>query len=337
MRCTGPSEHTTAVIRVSRSTVSRIPWVIHGRQRPAAGEGPGDALGQGAPTLRLEAGGGVVGHLDAGVGARLEPDVDGGGVAVGGGGVQGRIELVGRDHPRPLLAQGAGDVAGQRAEPAELADHDVQLLERRGDGAQPLQLADGRDSRTGPGAGAVDLQGAHRGGPAHAVDIDAAVALEVLERGGGRRSEDAVDPAAVEPEATERPLQPADVIATQVRCDEPQRAVTGLPRRLDEGEPRRLVAPPVVVQPAMALERLHGGLRRGAEQTRLGTFGREPGGTEAALQIADGVAVLTRGQLEETRNSSSSWSSWDLPLAPTRRFCTSPPLKTRSVGMLITL
>ena len=93
----------------------------------------------------------------------------------------------------------------------------------------------------------------------------------------------------------------------------------------------------MVTQPAVALERPHGVAGRIAEDARLGTTGRVPGGAETALQIADGVAVLAWGQLEETRNSSSSWSSWDLPLAPTRRFCTSPPLKTRRVGMLITL
>ena len=171
---------------------------------------------------------------------------------------------------------------------------------------------------------------------AHTVDVDAAVALEVLEGAGGGRPEDAVDAPAVEAEPAERGLQPADVVAAQVRGDEAQRTVTRLPRGLDEGQPRRLVAAPVVVQAAVALEGLHGGFRRGAEQTRLGTDRGEPGGTEAALQIADGVAVLTGGQLVET-NSSSSWSNWDLPLAPTRRFCTSPPLKTSRVGMLITL
>ena len=87
----------------------------------------------------------------------------------------------------------------------------------------------------------------------------------------------------------------------------------------------------------MPLEGPDGVLRDDAELAGLGACRGEPGGTEPALQILDGVAVLTEGQLLETRNSSSSWSSWDLPLAPTRRFCTSPPLKTRRVGMLITL
>ena len=87
----------------------------------------------------------------------------------------------------------------------------------------------------------------------------------------------------------------------------------------------------------MLLERLHGVAGRHAEDAGHGATGREPGGAEPALQIADGVAVLTRGQLEETRNSSSSWSSWDLPLAPTSRLLTSPRENTSRVGMLITL
>lgn len=60
------------------------------------------------------------------------------------------------------------------------------------------------------------------------------------------------------------------------------------------------------------------------------------GEPESALEVAYGLAVLTRGQGVET-NSPSSCSSWPLPLAPTSRFCTSPSLKTSSVGMLMTL
>ena len=118
--------------------------------------------------------------------------------------------------------------------------------------------------------------------------------------------------------------------------DEAQRPVTEAPRRLDEGEPGGLVAPAVVVQAAVALEGLHGELRGDVGAARFGVIRAEAGPAEAALEVADGVAALTEGQLEETRNSSSSWSSWDLPLAPTRRLCNSPPLKTKSVGMLIT-
>ena len=86
----------------------------------------------------------------------------------------------------------------------------------------------------------------------------------------------------------------------------------------------------------MTLKGPHGDLRGDVESAGFGVARSEAGRAEAALEVADGVAALTEGQLEETRNSSSSWSSWDLPLAPTRRLCNSPPLKTRRVGMLIT-
>ena len=157
-----------------------------------------------------------------------------------------------------------------------------------------------------------------------------------LQRRRRRRTEDAVDAAAVEAETAEPALQRADVVAAQERDDEPQRPVAEAPRRLDEGEPGRFVAAAVVVQAAMTLEGPHGGLRGDVEHTRFGVVRAEAGRAEPALQVADGVAALTEGQLEGTRNSSSSWSSWDLPLAPTSRLCNSPPLKTRRVGMLIT-
>ena len=155
-------------------------------------------------------------------------------------------------------------------------------------------------------------------------------------RGRGRWPEDAVDTTAVEAETTEPGLQSADVVAAHERRDEPQRPITETPRRLDECQPGRLVTATVVAQTARALEGLHGDLRGDVERPGLGTVRAEAGRSEPALEVAYGVATLTEGQLEETRNSSSSWSSWDLPLAPTRRLCTSPPLKTRRVGMLIT-
>ena len=98
------------------------------------------------------------------------------------------------------------------------------------------------------------------------------------------------------------------------------------------------VADAVGFQAAGLLEaphRMHGG---SAEDARLGARGGgEPGGTEAALQIANGLAALTGSQREVGRNSFSSWRSWPLPLAPTRRLRTSPWWNTSRVGMLITL
>ena len=91
----------------------------------------------------------------------------------------------------------------------------------------------------------------------------------------------------------------------------------------------------MVAQAAVTLERPDGRFRRLAVLTTPGRG--KPRRPEAALEVAYGVAVLPAGQREETRNSSSSWSSWALPLAPTRRLCTSPPENTSSVGMLITL
>ena len=250
--------------------------------------------------------------------------------------MQGRVELVGGDHLGPVSAQVLGDVAGERAEPAELSDDDAQLTERPPDRAQALDLADRGHARAAARAGAVDLQGANRRRPAHPVDDETAVALELLQGGGGRRPEDAVDTPAVEAEAAEPGLQRADVVAADERRDEAQRSIAETPRRLDERQPGRLVTAAVVVQAARALEGPHGGIRGDVERTGLGAVRAEAGGTEPALEVAYGVAALTEGQLEETRNSSSSWSSWDLPLAPTRRLCNSPPLKTRRVGMLIT-
>ena len=145
-----------------------------------------------------------------------------------------------------------------------------------------------------------------------------------------------VDPSAVEAELAEQRLQRADVIATQVRSEQLQRPVTESPRCLDEGEPRRLVAGAVIVQSAVALERLDGGDGRRIERTGLGSDRGEPGAPEATLQVANRLAVLSRDQGTETRNSSSSCSSWVLPRAPMTRLLRLPLEKTSSVGMLCT-
>ena len=85
-----------------------------------------------------------------------------------------------------------------------------------------------------------------------------------------------------------------------------------------------------------ALEGTHGGLGGGAVAASLGAGRGEAGTTEATLEVADGLAVLPGGQWAETRNSSSSCSSWVLPIAPTSFLLISPPENTSIVGMLIT-
>ena len=90
-------------------------------------------------------------------------------------------------------------------------------------------------------------------------------------------------------------------------------------------------------QATLVLERPQCRLRGVTIERRLGTDGREPGGTEAALEISDCLAALTGLQWEVPRNSSSSCIRAPLPLAPTIFFFTSPPSISSSVGMLITL
>jgi hypothetical protein len=159
--------------------------------------------------------------------------------------------------------------------------------------------------------------------------------LELGQRARGGRPEDAVDSAAVEAQPAQPGLERDHVVATQVGRHELEVTIAEPPRGLDERQPRRLVTRAVVAQAAVTLERPNCRFRRLAVLTTAGRD--EPRRPEAALEIAYGVAVLPAGQREETRNSSSSWSSWALPLAPTRRLCTSPPENTSSVGMLITL
>ncbi len=145
-----------------------------------------------------------------------------------------------------------------------------------------------------------------------------------------------VNPPAVEAELAQLGLQRADIIAAQVRRQQLERPIAEPPRRLDEGEPRRLVAAAMIVQPAIALERLDSRNGRRIERTGVRSDRGEPGAREATLQVANRLAVLSRDQGMETRNSSSSCSNWVLPRAPMTRLLRLPLEKTSSVGMLCT-
>jgi hypothetical protein len=89
-----------------------------------------------------------------------------------------------------------------------------------------------------------------------------------------------------------------------------QLSVAELPRCLDQCTPRGLVAlvdRAYVPRELKCVQCTEGGR---AERARLGTDGGGvPGGSEAALQVANGLALLTGSQREAGRNSESSWSS----------------------------
>lgn len=78
--------------------------------------------------------------------------------------------------------------------------------------------------------------------------------------------------------------------------EELQRPITESPRRLDEGQPRGLVAGAVLVQSPVALEPANRRLGDVAERAWLGSDRGKPRAPEAALEVANGVAVLARRQ-----------------------------------------
>ena len=126
-----------------------MPVARAGTRGVETAEGSRQTLGQGPPTGGLEPGGGVVGQRHLVLRPRLEPEVGRGQVAVGGGGVDRRVELVDGDHLGAGLAQALGDVAAQRAQPTELADHQAQLAQRGADGPELFQFAHRRHARSG--------------------------------------------------------------------------------------------------------------------------------------------------------------------------------------------
>jgi hypothetical protein len=145
---------------------------------------------------------------------------------------------------------------------------------------------------------------------AHAVGREPDVALEVVEGAGGERSEDAVDPTGVEPEAPEPPLQLGDVVTAQVGGAVVQEAVAEVPAGLDQGGPGLVVAATVAAEAPGALEGADGRFGGGAVAAYLGARRREAGCTEAALEITNRFAGVSRTQREPVgRNSFSSSSN----------------------------
>ena len=102
-------------------------------------------------------------------------------------------------------------------------------MQRCGDAVEALEFTDRGHSWTAAGSRADDGEGLGGALAADPVDVEPAVALEILEGSGGQRSEDPVDPPAVEPELAEHRLQRADVVTAQVGGQQLERAVTETP------------------------------------------------------------------------------------------------------------
>ena len=267
----------------------------------------------------------------------LQAEVRRRGVTVGGCRLQRGVELVDGHDVGAESAQVMHDRAHERAHPAELADHHAQVSQRGAEAAETFEFAQRRHAGAAARMGAVDVEGTGGRGAEHAVGLQPTVALKVFERPGREGAEDAVDASAVETESAELALQRGDIVATHVGGDQLQRTVTEAPGSLDERQPRGFVADVLLSQAVRALERPYGGVGRRAVGGGLGAGYREAGAAEPTLQVADRFAVLSRRQWAETRNSSSSCSSWVLPMAPTSFLLISPPVNTSIVGMLITL
>jgi hypothetical protein len=154
------------------------------------------------------------------------------------------------------------------------------------------------------------VKGVDRVVAAHAVGGQTDVALEVVERPGRQGAEDPVDPAGVEAEAPEAPLQLGDVVTAEVGGAVVEQAVAQVPAGLDEGGPCLLVAAAVDPEAPGTLERPDGRLGGRAVTPDLGACRREAGGAETALKITNSFAGVCRPQREPVgRNSFSSSSS----------------------------
>jgi hypothetical protein len=131
--------------------------------------------------------------------------------------------------------------------------------------------------------------------------------LQLFQGPGSSWPEDPVDPTAVEAEAGETRLKFGDVVTAEVRGSQEQQPVAELPARLDQRRPGLFVATTVGTQTTAALKGANRFFSRTTIDRALGTCGGwKSGGTEAALQISNGLAALTGCQREVGRNSLSS-------------------------------
>ena len=149
----------------------------------------------------------------------LEAEVGVGAELVGGQRLGHGVGLVERHHLRAVLAQLAADRALRSCSARRTGrPRPRSSATRVGRRPQAFTLADGDDAGTGAGLWPITRSRARdRIVAAHAVGGQATVGLELDERSCGDRTEDAVDPTAVEAEPAEPGLQFGDVVAAQVR------------------------------------------------------------------------------------------------------------------------
>ena len=221
---------------------------------------------------------------------------------------------------------------GERAHGGLGHEEDAQTVEAAGSMAKGLTFADARDRAGREAAHARDRRERRR--PAHAVGRRARVALELAQRGLGLGSEDPVLAPGVEAERVQPTLELGDVVAAQHGSREVEEPVAELEAALDERAPGLRAADAVDSKAAHPLKIAHGGLEPVVEDV-AGRGARSEPGPEVEHRCT-AVAPSEYDGIGQSMNSASSSSSWGLPLAPTRRFFTSPSAMTSSVGMLMT-
>lgn len=135
------------------------------------------------------------------------------------------------------------------------------------------------------------VQGINGGPSDHPVVRKACVPLELLDRGMGPGSEDAVDPVGIEAELAESTLEFRYVIAPHHRVPVVEEPITEPMIGFDEGVPRLRAADPVDYQAAIALKATQRSLSLCAELLRL-AIGAVADQGKPALEIADGIARI---------------------------------------------
>ncbi len=297
-----------------------------------------DGIGNGVPRLRTEAAGFVVAAAAPGGVAGAECEEEVGGVAVGLCGQHGIARTGGVERSAGAeLQQPAHDQVGQGLEAGRGGHEHAPSLEPVRSAPQRLALAHARHRSRGEAPDPFE----HRqcGGTTHAVGREVHVALELDQRARGVVAQDAVLAAGVEAESVESALELGDVVTPQHRPAPIEEPVAQAVPALDDRRPRLRPADAVDPQAARVLEGADHRFRGRAVPTDLDRGDLVTQSGEADLEVAYRLAATARpehGRVDQAMNSARSWSSWPLPLAPTRRLTCCPSLNTSSVGMLIT-